>query len=379
MRGRARVRALIVALATGLVLTTGLPGAAHASVSSTPLPTASLSGEAVFDLVVLDGGRVILGGRFNGVGKYPRANLGAVLPNGKPDLVFDPTTNGEVRALAVSEDGSRLFVGGTFTEVNGVPRRNLAALDAVTGELISGWRADTSGAAPTVRSLDVDGSRLYVGGRFDAIDGSATRKLAAVRVSTGDLVAWSTSVNGNVNEVRVSPDGRTVWVGGSFTKVGGIRRAGLGAIDAVSGATRSFNRPASGSMVITLAISDDGSWVYASTENNTLHAYRPTVSNNPVWTARMNGNVQAIEVSPTDIYMGGHFTQFASGLARRSLASVKPATGAATSWDPRATGLLGGGWALVIKGDNLHAGGQFTHFDGVKQRLYARFAGTPTP
>ena len=90
-------------------------------------------------------------------------------------------------------------------------------------------------------------------------------------------------------------------------------------------------------------------------------------------------NIQAIAVSPTEIYIGGHFTQFATGLARRSLASVNPATGAPTSWDPEATGLLGGGWALVIKGSNLHAGGQFTHFDGVKQRLYARFAGKPNP
>jgi len=230
-----------------------------------------------------------------------------------------------------------------------------------------------------VRSLDVHGSRLYVGGRFDAIDGSAVPKLAAVNVTTGDLVAWDPSVNGNVNEVRVSADGETVWVGGSFTKIRGVLRSGLGGIDADSGVPVAFSRAASTSMIITLEVSADGTWLYASTHTNNLRAYRPAVSNSPVWTTKTNGNVQAIAISPTEIYIGGHFTAFANGPARRSLASVSPATGAPTSWDTKATGLLGGGWSLVIDGGYLHAGGQFTHFDGVQQRLYARFAGTPTP
>jgi hypothetical protein len=373
------LRALTGALAIGLVLTTGLPGAVHASVSPTPATTTSLSGEAVFDFAVLDSGRVVLGGRFTGIGKYPRSNLAALLPNGKPDLAFAPTTNGEIRAVTASDDGTRIFIGGTFTEVNGVARQNLAAIDAVTGALVTGWRADTTGTDPTVRSLDVYGSRLYVGGKFTGIDGSATQKLAALNVTTGDLVAWDTSVNNNVNEVRVSPDGGTVWVGGSFTKIRGLARSGLGGIDAGSGVPIAFSRPASTSYVVTLATSADGTWLYASTNTNNLHAYRPAVANSAVWTTRTNGNVQAIAPSPTEIYIGGHFTAFQNGPARRSLASVTPANGAPTSWDPKATGLLGGGWSLVIKGGFLHAGGQFTHFDGVQRRLYARFAGTPTP
>ena len=372
------LRTLTGALCVGLAITTGVPAPAQASVSATPTPTASLSGEAVFDFVVLPSKRVVLGGRFTGVGAFPRSNLAALLPNGKPDLDFAPTTNGEVRAVAASDDGTRIFIGGTFTQVNGVARQNLAAIDAVTGALITGWRADTTGADPTVRSLDVYGSRLYVGGRFTGIDGSAVPKLAAVNVTTGDLVPWDTSVNGNVNEVRVSADGATVWVGGSFTRIRGLERSGLGGIDATTGVPIAFSRPASTSMIITLAPSADGTWLYASTHTNNLHAYRPAMSNNAVWTTRTNGNVQAIAISPTEIYLGGHFTAFQNGPERRSLASVT-LNGVPTSWDPKATGLLGGGWQLVIDGGYLHAGGQFTHFNGVKQRLYARFAGTPTP
>ena len=48
-------------------------------------------------------------------------------------------TNGEVLSPR-PEDGSRVFIGGTSPEVNGVARQNLAALDAVTGALITDCR-----------------------------------------------------------------------------------------------------------------------------------------------------------------------------------------------------------------------------------------------
>lgn len=381
MTTRARLRTLTGALSAGLfALTMSVPGAAHASVSATPTKTVGLSGSAVYDLTVLDSGRVILGGLFTKIGTFPRSNIGAILPTGKADPAFAPTTNGEVRAVAASEDGTRVFIGGTFTEVNGVPRQNLAALDAVTGELILDWQADTTGTVPTVKSFAVDGNRLYVGGKFTGIDGTTKQKLAALDVDTGELLPWNTRVNGNVNEVRVSPDGQTVWAGGTFTKIKGIERAYFGGIDAVTGAPTAFSRDSWGGYVVTVGVNADGGTVYATTENNTIFAYHPTVSNDPIWESRLKGNTHAMAISPTEIYIGGHFGGFNDpSITRPYLASIDPATGAATSWDPKATGQKSGTWAVVIHGDTLHVGGLFTHFDGVQQRLYAQFAGTPTP
>lgn len=377
---RARLRALTGATAVGLALVLGIQGTAHATVSPTPLKTAGLSGEAVFDIAVLDSGRVILGGRFTGVGAFPRTNLGAILPTGKADPAFAPSTNGTVYAVAASEDGSRVFIGGTFTEVNGVPRQNIAALDAVTGALIEGWQADTTGDVPLVRTLAVSGNRLYVGGKFTGIDGTPKQKLAAIDVTTGNPVSWNTWLNGGVNEVRVSDDGRTVWVGGEFTRIRGVERLYLGAIDATTGIPTSFSPTGSGGRVITIELGPDQRWIYASTDNNTVFAYQYAQSDNPSWLMKMSGNVQAMAATETDLYLGGHFSQFVTEhLARPFLGSADPHTGAATTWDPKASGLKGGGWAFAVRGNYLHAGGQFTHFDGVQQRLYARFAGNPTP
>ena len=235
VRFSARLRAPIGAVAVALALVMGVVDAAQATVSPTPIKTAGLGGEAVFDLAVLDSGRVILGGRFTSIGSFPRSNVGAILPTGKADSAFAPTTNGTVYAVAASEDGSRIFIGGTFTEVNGVARQNLAALDAVTGALITDWQADTAGDVPIVRTLAVSGNRLYVGGKFKGIDGTAKQQLAAIDVTTGNPVTWGTWVNGGVNEVRVSDDGTTVWIGGEFTRIRGIDRLYLGAINATTG------------------------------------------------------------------------------------------------------------------------------------------------
>ncbi len=370
------MRTLLIALVAGLTLALPSP-AAYADVSPTPAHTAGLGGDAVYDLARLGSGRVILGGRFTSVGAYPRSNLGALLPNGNADPSFAPTTNGTVLAVAASADGSRVFIGGTFTTVNGVPRQNLAALNAVTGALIGGWQADTTGPTPEVTSLAVSGSTLFVGGRFSTIDGNAKQKLAAVDVSSGNLVHWSTWVNGGVTEVRVSPDGGTVWITGEFTKIRGLDRPRLGGINRVTGQPTSFVATGNEVRPVTLAVTSDG-WLYVGNDNNRLLAYQPAASSAPRWTRALDGNVQAIAASGSTLYLGGHFKHFSGDATLRTyFASVDRFTGATHPWDVEATGAFKGCWALVIKGNHLHAGGGFTHFDGVKQRLYARFDGTP--
>lgn len=373
---RARLRVVVCAFAAAVAL--ALPAApAHASPSQGPEPTAGLGGQAVYDLVVLLSGRVILGGAFTSVGAYRRSNLGAVLANGEADPGFAPTVNGTVHAVAISEDGSRLFIGGTFTAVNGVPRHNLAALDPHTGALVGDWRADTTGGTPMVSSLAVSGDRLYVGGRYAGIDGSRKEKLAAVHVDTGNLIAWDTWVNGGVNEVRVSPDGGLVWIGGEFTRIRGVERPYFGAINAATGRTTRFAGLGNGSRLITLALSPNGRWIYTANNANRVNAYKID-SFAPRWSRHADGNVQAIAGSGPAVYLGGHYTTFDDqGVPRMFFAEVDAYTGALTTWDPRATGANKGVWALVVDGQHLYAGGGFTHFDGERQRLFAKFDGLP--
>ena len=372
---------VVLAVTAGLVLTLGAPPA-MATVSTTPDVTDKVGGGVhAIALVDPDGNpatpdaKAYIGGIFNAVGGKPRGNAALINANGRVDLGFTPATNGIVKAVAVSQDNSVVFLGGKFTTVNGEPRANLAAVDAVTGQLLSGWQADTAGTYPDVNSLAVRGTTLYVGGRFAAIDGIGRRLLAAVDTGTGNVLkTFNAAPNGLVNEVIVSPDG-SVYAAGAFTMLGGQARAYAGAVDGVTGVATAFKPAAEGGRAVTAELSPDGSRFFYATENNTLFAYDPAVSNSPVWAIKTSGDTQAIEVLDGEMWIGGHFSQIVTTHTPRAfLASLDPATGSVLAWDPKCYGGKMGVWALAHDGQRLHAGGVFAGFGDVKQRGYARFS-----
>ena len=105
-------------------------------------------------------------------------------------------SNGKVYAMA--RVGPTLFIGGAFTTVRERPFEQggqlyaagrLAAIDLTTGAGIKAFTPDVTltGGTAVVRSLAVspDGSTLYVGGHFDAINGRSLRNLGAVDIATG--------------------------------------------------------------------------------------------------------------------------------------------------------------------------------------------------
>ncbi|MGH3346643.1 MAG: hypothetical protein ACRDO4_06645 [Nocardioides sp.] len=369
-------RALAPAVVLGLVLSAQ---PAYAGVSSTPDVTGQATGGVY---AIADAGdRTIIGGLFTRYGGRARGNVAAVDADGTVDTAWNPGTNGIVKALALSDDRSTVFLGGLFSTAGGQPRANLAAVDAVTGQVLAGWTADTGGTTPDVNSLAVKGDRLYVGGRFTRIDGTTRKRLVALDVASGDVVTgFKPAPNGQVREVVVSPDGSKVYAGGAFTTIGGqVRAARAAELLASTGAVTSFNPSGDGGNAVTVEISPDGTRFFYSTENNTVFAYDPEESNSPVWSRKFSGNTQAMAAGPSgELYVGGHFSQDTTSKAKRAyFASIHYGTGDLSTWDPNATGGKMGVWAFLIDGDKLHAGGLFRYFNGVQQRGYARFSGTP--
>lgn len=366
-------------LASAVVVAT--PQAAFAQVSTTPdsgVPKLGGSGYALAQL----GDRTFVGGVFTKFGGTNRQNIGAYYNStNSVDGTFQASTNGKVDAIAVDESGQVVFLGGEFTQVNGQPRANLAAVDATTGALIDGWQADTSGSTPDVRSLEVKGDRLFVAGRFGQIDGVARPRLAAVSVSQGEVIpAFRPRPGGGVREIRLSADGTHLFVGGAFTALSGQPRNGVGAVNTSDGAPTTFAPSEAGGNAVTIELSPDGQRLWYGTDNNTIFAFDPYVSNNPVYSFKMSGNTQAMAASADVLYFGGHFSQSTTEKTKRYFfAAVDAKTGKLTSWDPDATGGKMGVWDLQIANGHLHAAGVFTAFAAgtISQRGYARFSGTP--
>jgi hypothetical protein len=133
---------------------------------------------------------------------------------------------GAVRAEVIV--GTTLYIGGSFTSVvspdgaTTVARRHLAAIDLTTGDLLP-WSPTTNGS---VLAMVTDGTTLYIGGSFTTVNSTARARLAALD-TTGALLPWATGANALIDALHLR--GATLYVGGAFTTLGGAARGYLGA------------------------------------------------------------------------------------------------------------------------------------------------------
>lgn len=180
------------------------------------------------------GDRVFVGGRFTHVTNegvlYDQPVIAAFdAMTGVWIDTFTPDLNGgAVYALQASSDGTRLFVGGDFNAYGTANVKGLVALDPITGSVDWGFRARVSGGSqPTVKALDLEGDWLYVAGEFDALKsagvGPDLTNVGRVSATTGDVDPNFTPVvaGGAVWGVDASPTTTNVYLAGTFDSVNG--------------------------------------------------------------------------------------------------------------------------------------------------------------
>ncbi len=157
--------------------------------------------------------------------------------------------------------------------------------------------------------------------------------------------------NGSVFAVVSS--GTTVFVGGSFTTIGGISRNGLAAINGSTGAVLSWNpnpdRDGGGAMVRSLAFSSDGNSLFVGglfstiggqTRHHIAKIDITTGNADASWDPNVNGieGVEKMSVSTGDTvyFYGKDFTTINGSVSRPgSIAAVKgTGTGEATAFNP---------------------------------------------
>ncbi|QNV40004.1 fibrinogen [Rothia amarae] len=204
------------------------------------------------------------------------------------DLVrtFMPKFNGQIKAVEALPSG-KLVVGGEFTEVNGKPISNLVVLNPATGEVEDlGWKVEnrgTSGIAQ-VRSLDVQGNYLYVGGNFTHTTGATSQYAVyaknAVRFDlTNNSVDknWKPVFNGTVSGISAAEDGQSVFAAGYFSELGGKKAFKLASINTTDGA---MYKPWEWKQSIVLGgggwqldVQDAGNTVWAGGTEHFIHAY----------------------------------------------------------------------------------------------------------
>jgi hypothetical protein len=386
----------------------------------------------------------------NGVSGYARTASATTHMSVPAAPTLSPTpdqtwmTNGKV--YAIIRYGDYIYVGGQFTKARDMPlgktfrATNLARFDADTGVADPSWTPDVTGADPTitrVNALVAAGGKIWVGGKFDAVDGIARRNLAAVSPQTGvvdpsidPLVGSETSAG-----VRALLASNTkVYVGGGFGRIDGKGRNNLGALD-LSGEVDQTWQPKTDSSVRSLAFSCDRATVFAGgsfrsaagsdgvySDRKTIARFDATsgaldpwavpatsVGNGEVpsdfavtceritvpflgpniarsfrlddgntgtmaWEIKCSGDPQTVTMLGSDkLVMGGHFSQVA-GERRIRIALINLSDGSPDpSWTPAVDGSWDGPWDLLVDENHLYVGGAFQTVAGLSQTYFARF------
>jgi Ca2+-binding RTX toxin-like protein len=348
----------------------------------------------VYD-ILRAGDKIYLAGSFTQIVNpdgttVPRSNLAAIdattgqLTDWNPN-VTNATGTSNVHEMTLSSDGTRLFIGGNFQRVGGLYRVRLAAIDLATGKVDSKWRVD---ADNTVYALGVSGDKLYVGGAFKAVAGQPRERLAAINQAAGTLdPGWTPrayrddDLTSQVRAMDVSEDGTRIYVGGFFNYVSGTYTRKLAAIDAATGELITGFNPADSNNILDMDVSGGSVYVAAGDLLEGVEAF-DAESGQLKWSVAggypdpQAGDVQAIIASGNKVYAGGHFGQM-GGLVRKRLLELDAQTGQIGPWAPQVAGDSTnlGVWALQVDPatGRLYAGGDFTQIGGSTYRRFAQF------
>lgn len=262
------------------------------------------------------------------------------------------SVKGKVYSLAYL--GNTVFVGGTFKTAMGPAGlkglvQNIAAFDMTSGAWISSFAATVGNSAGPVKvaalAVSPDGSKLYIGGQFDAVDGQPEQDFAAVDPSTGALdTSVAISANQSVDVILAGPN--LVYFGGAFSKVNGIARQHLAAVG--------YDGTLSAAWAPTTAA-------------GTCPFYNASTCSNGG-----NGMVRSLAMS-TDgqtVFVGGEF-YYVNGIARNCVARVSATDGTLNSWAVP--------WGLIIDDSETHKPGpnMAWRIIATSTRLYVGFGRVP--
>jgi hypothetical protein len=238
---------------------------------------------------------------------------------------------GEIRTILV--DGNDLYVGGQFSAdaIGGVRASYIAKWNG-TG----GWSPFDTNLVEAVNVITVKGGIVYAGGVFNVTNNENARALAKWNGTN-----WTSLGAGVTNEslsslVAVNAmawNGDDLYVGGSFTKAGGVNAG-------------------------SIARWDGTNWF-------------------PLGVTGLTGGINAIAVIGNEVYVAGSFTTIA-GVSANSIAKWN-----GSSWSALGTGLTQSGgsqagqvFALAVDGTNLYVGGYFTAAGGLPNYGFAKWDGT---
>ncbi|MCC6653365.1 MAG: T9SS type A sorting domain-containing protein [Candidatus Eisenbacteria bacterium] len=310
-------------------------------------------------------------GQFTTAGGQARSKAAEFdLVSGVP-TAWNPSLSGD--GYVVASDVGRAIVGGIFIQLYFQPRDGLAAVETSTS-ILTDWypgAVHNSTNSGHINDIVERNGVVYLGGSFTSIGGVARMHLAAADAASGALLAdWNPQVGPystyHVNSIAFGST--TMFIGGSFSLVNGnVPRGNLAELRISDGLATTWNPSVDGEV---LQVARQGSTLYLSGNFNSLTsvpreylgAFDLTSGLPSSWAPQVNGDVYAILPSGGTVYLGGNFSQL-GGLPRADLGAVDAVTGSPTSWIASTDG-GGSVFALAPHLDGIITAGSFVNVGG---------------
>jgi uncharacterized delta-60 repeat protein len=322
-------------------------------------------------------GRIVVAGAFNSARDSTRRFVARVLPNGLTDSSFIPFPNFEVDALALQPNGS-VVIGGAFITMGGTAAdsllRNHVARVTPQGFTDATFRPEASGR---VRSLTVLShtarKRILIGGTFTAIAGETHNGVAAMNPDGTLDRSFTVDANGPVLAAVEQDDGKILLVG-AFNRVNGVYRNYIARLNA-DYSLDDFN-PAPNGQVNAVAV--DGTAIYIGGNFSGLAPLGSTTTYSQAYFAKLNADgsldinyhpqfnnsVQTIAVqSDHKLLIGGSFTSVrgsgeTTAVSRYSVARLNTDGKVEATFHPNVGGVV---YALLPQADgSVVVAGSFT-------------------
>ena len=259
--------------------------------------------------IVVSGGTIYVAGQFISANSVERNNLAAFDAAGA-NTAWNPDAPGyNVGVTDMRFDGSAMLVSGEFSEVGGPARNNLAAIDLSTGQVTN----FDPGVDGEVDALAVQGGVLYVGGNFTHIDGGARNSGAAIDLGSGALTGWDPNLPFEQLEA-IAPAGSTVFLGGLFTQVAGAQRSGLAEVDVQTGGVTQFKADLAGRSGAATALLYRNGTLYVGGSFTSIGGVQrngfATVQNGAVtaFDPQFDNDTEALLLHGSTLYVGGAFS-----------------------------------------------------------------------
>jgi hypothetical protein len=336
------------------------------------------------EALALKGGSLYVGGYFTQYSGQTRNRAaamdlitGALLP-WNPNITGPDDAYGYTpRVMAIATKDSTVFLGGVFSSASGQSRIALAAVDADSGALRP-WNPAPANIysypPPLIRSLAVQGDTLYVGGNFEIIGGADRTSLAAISAETSAATGWNPRPNDGNDVYALAVSGRVVYAGGTFVSMGPWQtRENFAAFDLTTGALKDWDPSDNGISATSIVVSAGkvyvaGNFSFIGGQPRAGLAALDTLTGAALpWNPGTDNWVDAMVLSNGTLYVGGQFSNV-GGQPRFRVAALDTSTGAATPWNPNVDDDV---TAIATDGETMYLGGFFRHVGGAPHAALA--------